>query len=189
MTEDLEAWPLPKGADVATQEPVDIERFDVYGLSMGPPEEEPIGLFLARAARSVSRTFEASLADQGGSLASWLVLASLAGGLHGSQRSIASAVGVEGPTLTHHLNRLQAAGLVTRERDPGNRRVHQVALTEEGRARFRSLLGTVQSFDRRLRAGFTPDELATLRQLLQRLADNAQGADEVATRQEEETSP
>jgi MarR family transcriptional regulator for hemolysin len=169
---------------------IEIECFDLNPLVMAPPpEEEPIGLFVARSARSVSRAFESSLVDQEGSLASWLVLASLAGGLHRSQRSIASAVGVEGSTLTHHLNRLQTAGLVTRERDPQNRRVHQVALTAEGRARFRSLLGTVQAFDRRLRAGLTPEELATLRQLLQRLADSAEDADKMRTRQERGTLP
>ena len=106
-----------------------------------------------------------------------------------SRTVVASAVGIEGPTLTHHLNRLETAGLITRERDPQNRRVHQVALTTEGRARFGSLLGTVRAFDRRLRAGFTLEELATLRLLLQRLADNAERDDEVPTRQAEGALP
>lgn len=142
--------------------------------------QEPIGLFVARSSKAVSRAFDSVLADRGGSLATWLVLASLAGGLHGSQRSIADAVGVEGPTLTHHLNRMEAAGLVTRERDPQNRRVHQVELTREGREEFRALLGGVQAFDRRLRKNFTDAEMATLRSLLQRLADNATANDSAA---------
>jgi MarR family transcriptional regulator for hemolysin len=146
---------------------------------MAPPQE-PIGLFVTRSSKAVSRAFDSALADRGGSLATWLVLASLAGGLHGSQRSIADAVGVEGPTLTHHLNRMEAAGLVTRERDPHNRRVHQVELTREGREEFRALLGGVQAFDRRLRKNFTDAELATLRSLLQRLADNATANDPAA---------
>jgi MarR family transcriptional regulator for hemolysin len=48
-----------------------------------------------------------------------------------------------------------------------------VALTDDGRAVFHELLGSVVSFDERLRAGFTDDELATLRVLLQRIAANA----------------
>ena len=98
------------------------------------PQEEPIGLFVTRTARALGRSFDSALNEQGGSLPSWLVLASLAGGLHNSQRSIAAAVGVEGPTLTHHLNRMEETGLVTGERDPKNRRAHQVELTAEGRA-------------------------------------------------------
>jgi MarR family transcriptional regulator for hemolysin len=141
-----------------------------------PPTTDPIGLFVARRAKALSRSFDAALAAQGGSLASWLVLTSLMGGSHRSQRAIAAEVGVEGPTLTHHLNRMEAAGLVTRVRDPQNRRAHQVELTDEGRATFRSLLGAVQAFDERLRADLTDDELQTLRRLLSRLAANAAGA-------------
>jgi MarR family transcriptional regulator for hemolysin len=137
------------------------------------PNEEPIGLFVTRTAKTLSRAFDAALAERDGSLAAWLVLASLAGGLHQSQRSIAAAVGVEGPTLTHHLNRMEAEGLVTRERDPDNRRAHQVGLTPAGQTAFHSLLAVVQAFDRRLRSNFTPEELAQLRALLQRLAANA----------------
>ncbi|MGH9289016.1 MAG: MarR family winged helix-turn-helix transcriptional regulator [Acidimicrobiales bacterium] len=146
---------------------------------MGPPDE-PIGLFVTRRAKTLSRAFDGALAEAGGSLASWLVLASLKGGLHGTQREIADDVGVEGPTLTHHLNRMEAAGLVTRARDPRNRRAHQVELTAEGELEFRTLLRRVQAFDRRLREGFTDDELATLRRLLQRLADNALTRDDEA---------
>jgi MarR family transcriptional regulator for hemolysin len=137
------------------------------------PNEEPIGLFVTRTAKTLSRAFDAALAERDGSLAAWLVLASLAGGLHQSQRSIAAAVGVEGPTLTHHLNRMEAEGLVTRERDPDNRRAHQVGLTPAGQTAFHSLLAVVQAFDRRLRSNFTAEELAQLRALLQRLAANA----------------
>ena len=140
---------------------------------MGPPRVEPIGLQLTRTAKILSRAFDDALAEAGGSLPMWLVLVSLKGQAHGAQREIAEAVGIEGPTLTHHLNRMEAAGLVTRRRDPDNRRVHLVELTEEGDATFFRLLQTVMAFDRRLQEGFTDDELATLRVSLQRLRSNA----------------
>jgi len=140
--------------------------------------QDPIGLFVTRTARSLSRAFESVLASAGGSLATWLVLASLKGGLHQSQREIADELGVEGPTLTHHLNRMEAAGLVTRTRNPSNRRVHDVELTAEGDRVFLSLVGVVRDFDRHLREGFSDRDLATLRRLLRRLGDNAVSAPE-----------
>src|SRR6478735_5869003 len=145
-------------------------------VGMVSPPEEPIGLLVSRTAKTLSRSLDAALAERGGSLPSWLVLTSVIGGMHGSQRSIAAEIGVEGPTLTHHLNRMEAAGLVTRQRDAHNRRIHQVELTAVGRAEFRSLLRVVQGYDARLRAGFTDDELTTLRDLLHRLTANARGA-------------
>ena len=136
--------------------------------------EEPIGLSVTRSARTLSRAFDASLAERGGSLATWAVLVSLAGdGIHRSQRSIAAAAGIEGPTLTHHLHRMETAGLVRRTRDPNDRRAQSVALTPEGRDAFVGMLEVVRDFDRRLRADLSDSEVDTLRSLLTRLVANA----------------
>lgn len=133
---------------------------------------EPIGVRLARTAKVAGRAFDDALAGVDGSVPMWLVLVSLKAGRHGAQRGLAEAVGIEGPTLTHHLNRMEAAGLLTRTRDPHNRRVHQVELTDAGEAAFQRLLGTVISFDARLRSGFTADELSALGDMLDRLRRN-----------------
>jgi MarR family transcriptional regulator, transcriptional regulator for hemolysin len=140
---------------------------------MPPPETEPIGLQLTRSAKVVSRAFDGALSRAGGSLPTWLVLVSLKSKQHGAQRDLARAVGIEGPTLTHHLNRMETVGLITRTRRPDNRRVHDVTLTEAGEATFQHLLATVVAFDEQLRTGLTTRELATLSQLLQRLRTNA----------------
>jgi MarR family transcriptional regulator for hemolysin len=136
------------------------------------PDVDPIGLQLARVARTVSRAFDAALAEAGGSLPMWLVLVSLKGRAHGAQRELAAVIGIEDATLTHHLNKMERAGLVTRKRDPDNRRVHQVALTKSGEALFFSLLERVVSFDQRLRAGLSDRDLGEARRLLDRLAAN-----------------
>lgn len=148
-------------------------------LSVNPPATEPIGLQLARTAKLMSRAFDDALAEAGGTLPMWLIVSSLKGALRGAQRDLAAAVGVEGPTLTHHLNRMEAAGLVTRTRDPKNRRVHRVELTQAGDAVFARLLTTVIAFDARLRAGFTDTELAGLRDILGRLQANVAAVDPV----------
>src|SRR5215831_1990799 len=122
---------------------------------MPPPIVEPIGVHLTRVSKRLSRAFADTLAAAGGSVPTWLVLVSLQGRAHGAQRQLADAVGIEGATLTHHLNRMEAEGLVTRERDPDNRRAQRVELTEAGRAQFAQLLGPVSDFDRRLQFGFS----------------------------------
>src|SRR5919112_226364 len=139
-----------------------------YGPGVGPPVREPVGLVLARTAKVVSRAFDDALVEAGGSLPTWLILVSLQRGEHGAQRELAEAVGIEGPTLTHHLNRMEAAGLVTRTRDPANRRVHRVELTDAGKESFRRLLTAVTAFDRRLRRGLGRSEVEGLEDLLGR---------------------
>jgi MarR family transcriptional regulator for hemolysin len=133
---------------------------------------QPIGLQIARTAKTLSRAFDQALSRSGGSLPVWLVLMSLKGERHGQQGDLAAAVGIEGPTLTHHLNRMEAQGMVVRSRDPGNRRVQRVELTAKGHALFGRLLQEVIEFDRSLRKGISEAELSTLRALLDRLREN-----------------
>src|SRR6266568_4148416 len=139
---------------------------------MGPPERHPIGLRLAQVAKVVSRAFDDALAQAGGSLPMWLVLISLKSGQAASQRQLAATVGIQGATLTHHLNAMETAGLVTRHRDPANCRVHVVQVTPEGDALFFRLRDAATAFDQRLRSGLDERDLAQIEDLLTRLRDN-----------------
>jgi MarR family transcriptional regulator for hemolysin len=68
---------------------------------------------------------------------------------------------------------MEEAGLLTRRRDPRNRRVHVVELTEDGDALFHRLRKAATAFDRRLRSGLAEEDVAQLELLLGRLVDNA----------------
>jgi MarR family transcriptional regulator for hemolysin len=141
-------------------------------LGVPRPRTEPIGQHLTRASKGVARAFDEALAAHGCSHPVWLILLALQGRRHRAQRELAEAVGIEGPTLTHHLNRLELAGLVVRMRDPQNRRVHRVDLTPAGQAWFHEMLATVIDFDARLRAGLSDEEVAAAHDLLDRLQAN-----------------
>jgi MarR family transcriptional regulator for hemolysin len=138
------------------------------------PLTEPIGLEVNRTGRQLHKAFDDALAAAGGSLPMWLILTALKRGDHTMQRDIAAAVGIEDATLTHHLNRMETAGLIARHRPPDNRRTQIVSLTPEGNACFGRLLETVAAFDRRLRGDLTETDLDALRGLLSRLRENMQ---------------
>lgn len=133
----------------------------------------PIGLRLTQVSRAVSRAFDEALAGAGGSLPIWLVLLNLKTRSLANQRALAEAMGIREATLTHHLNAMEASGLVTRHRDPANRRVHVVALTETGEQAFLRLSDAALAFDRQLRRGVSDADAATLSEILGRLAANA----------------
>jgi MarR family transcriptional regulator for hemolysin len=140
---------------------------------MGPPAVLPIGLHLAQTAKAVSRAFDEALAAAGGSVPIWLILISLKGKPLANQRELANAVGIREATLTHHLNAMDAGGLVTRRRDPANRRVHLVEITEQGEKAFDRLRTAAVAFDAKLRAGFGEEEITVLGRMLDRLRGNA----------------
>jgi MarR family transcriptional regulator, transcriptional regulator for hemolysin len=139
---------------------------------MPRPVRQPIGLHLAQVAKVVSRAFDAALAGAGGSLPVWLVLISLKSRPSASQRQLADAAGIQGATLTHHLNAMESAGLITRRRDPANRRVHMVELTPAGDELFLRLRAAAAAFDEQLRTGLPEHDLNQLAELLTRLRGN-----------------
>ena len=127
------------------------------------PKGVPIGLQLARTSKVVSRAFNDALTAAGGSLPVWLILSALRGGPPASQQRLAATVGIEGPTLTRHLDGLEAAGLVRRIPHPDDRRAFQVEPTAAGEKLHAELLQVVIAFNRRLTAGLSEGDLDNLR--------------------------
>jgi MarR family transcriptional regulator, transcriptional regulator for hemolysin len=110
----------------------------------------------------------------------WLVLLNLKIHPSANQRELAAAVGVREATLTHHLNSMEADGLLTRRRDETNRRVHVVELTEAGEAAFVKLRQAATAFDKRLRRGLGDDDIAELERVLGQLVANVGEGEEGA---------
>jgi MarR family transcriptional regulator, transcriptional regulator for hemolysin len=134
--------------------------------------DTPIGLLLASTSKTVGRAFNDALAEVGGSLPVWLVLSSLRSGERRTQQELARAIGIEGPTLTRHLDGLEDAGLVRRRRVEGDRRAVRVELTDAGEELHGRLLQAVIAFNKRLTDGVSDQELARLRRSLERLSTN-----------------
>jgi DNA-binding MarR family transcriptional regulator len=71
--------------------------------------------------------------------------------------------------MTNRLDRLEAAGLVTRELDRDNRRSVRVTLTADGRARVDAAVTDHVANEERLLASLSRDERARLDELLRTL--------------------
>jgi MarR family transcriptional regulator, transcriptional regulator for hemolysin len=136
------------------------------------PDGPPIGLLLATTSKTVGRAFNDTLAAHGGSIPIWLILNALKNEPRRTQLELARAVGIEGPTMTRHLDGLEQAGLVERRRDSVDRRAVQVQLTRAGHALHGRLLKAVIAFNRQLRTGLSRADVDTLRRLLGQLHKN-----------------
>ena len=143
-------------------------------MSDQSPPEEPLVTRVSATAKQLARAFEEVLTTAGGSTSTWLVLSALKADDHRTHGDLARAIGLKEPTLTYHVEALRRRGFVTREREPGNRRVQRVVLTDAGEQLFLRLRRAAASFDGRLRAGLDEDDLSALRRLLAQLTENAQ---------------
>ncbi|MDP9258193.1 MAG: MarR family transcriptional regulator [Actinomycetota bacterium] len=136
------------------------------------PHGTPTGLKLATTSKAVGAAFNAALSAEGGSVPVWLILSSLKQSLWSTQLDLARSLGIEGPTLTRHLDNLERNGLVSRRRSETDRRAFHVELTEAGETAYDRLLGAVIAFNQRLSSGLSRDDLRRLDEMLTRLADN-----------------
>ena len=132
-----------------------------------------VGPHLRIAAKSARMLLERHLTQAGASFGTWTVLAVLESGGPVIQRILAASLGIEGPTLTRHLDRLEELGLIHRNRAGQDRRYAVVELTAGGRALCHDLDAIARSADAQLLDGFTDEETVQLKSMLQRLAGNA----------------
>jgi len=130
----------------------------MYRLTADAPMTKRI-VFLGKALREV---FQAMLAEQGCTMPTWQVLDSAQRSPGLSQVHLAAQIGIEGPTLARHLDRLCAEGLVERQRDVQDRRIVRIALTPSGHERWAELKHLADDMDDRLLRCLSAQQQATL---------------------------
>ena len=88
------------------------------------------------------------------------------------QSQLAACMGVEPPTATKMLQRMEHAGLIERRPDPEDARVSRVYLTERGHALEQPVLDVWKQLETLTVAGFSATELALLHRLLMQVSEN-----------------
>ena len=136
------------------------------------PISETTGYLLARACKAHRGNVGAALAEVGLHVGQEMVLLHLwrEDGLSPSE--LAERLGVEPPTVTNMLSRMERAGLLERCRDPEDARCTRVYLTEKGRRLHEPVERRWEEAEKRALAGITAEEEYLLRGLLARIHDN-----------------
>jgi MarR family transcriptional regulator for hemolysin len=124
------------------------------------------------AARSSRTFFEERLAEAGASFATWTVLAVLKAQGPMIQRALAQHLGIEGPTLSRHLEALERRGLIVRTRAGADRRAVSVELTAEGSELHARIAMVAVSSQEHMLRNLTDQDVAHLQDLLDRILDN-----------------
>src|SRR5215475_11847342 len=96
--------------------------------------ERQVCFALAVATRSVLSIYRPLLEPMGLTHPQYLVMLALWGRSPLAVKELIELLQLDGPTLSPLLKRLEAAGLVTRTRDPQDERQLRVGLTPRGRA-------------------------------------------------------
>jgi len=130
------------------------------------------GWWVISTARALERAMTAELRPLGITYRQCLVLAALA--QHGplSQAELARDLGIEPPTLTGVLSRMERDGWVERRTCPTDARKNLVHPRPQSQDVWDRIVATALPLRQKATAGVSQDELHTLRTLLSRLRDN-----------------
>ncbi len=134
--------------------------------------EESTGFTLAKVCRAHRGNVGELLAEVGLHVGQEMVLIELwrEDGLRGGE--LAERLGVEPPTVTKMLRRLERCGLVSRRRDPEDARSFRVYLTDEGRSLEEPVARCWESADEKTLAGMSAAERRTFHRLLTKVRAN-----------------
>lgn len=130
------------------------------------------GYLLSRAAQQCRSHFDTLAAPLGIHGRHFGVLAVLGEGKPLSQIEMGKWLGIDRNTMVLLLDDLEARGLVTRRRDPRDRRAHCVALTDAGRDTLAQSMDLARRTNEDVLAPLSPDERAQLHRLLSRLFES-----------------
>ena len=126
---------------------------------------------LNQAAEESSIAFQRHYKNRYGMLRTeWRVLFHL--GRYGEMtaKEIGERARIHKTKVSRAVQKLADRRFLTRKKDENDRRSERLELTQAGLAAYRDLRGVAQEYDAKLVSGFDPEDVATLRRLLTRLA-------------------
>jgi DNA-binding MarR family transcriptional regulator len=131
------------------------------------------GMLLQMAHRSSHQRLAAALLPLGLEVRDFGVLAFLARGPL-SQRQLIDVLGVDKSTMVRVVDDLERQGLLTRRRDPHDRRAHAVELTDHGRQRLNAAQAAARDLGADLFGWLSDRDRRRLHTTLQRIIQTAQ---------------
>ncbi|MET4701774.1 MarR family transcriptional regulator for hemolysin [Constrictibacter sp. MBR-5] len=141
-------------------------------------DQERFGLHLGLVARLWRAEIDRRLAAFGLNESRWLTLlhlSRLAGAA--TQRELAEAVGVRGPTLVRTLDRLEAEGLIERRTEATDRRTKSVHLRPQAAPVLRRIEATVAAVRAEILSDISHAEVATCLKVFEKIAGKLGGAE------------
>ncbi len=145
------------------------------GLAVGEEDEARryIGLRLAVIARLLRNNFDRRVAGLHVTRSQWAMIAVAARHPGATQRMMAESLEISEASAGRLIDRLCVDGLLERRDRADDRRARAVYVTDAARPLLQQLAVIAEEGEERLLRGFSPQDIATLESLLDRLYANA----------------
>ena len=134
---------------------------------------ESVGYLIKRVRGAMSTAVDRELVDfdiSHDQLTSLMLIAKMSGA---TAAELSREISCDTSSMTRMIDRLEAKGMVKRSRSEDDRRIIWIAITESGRELADRLPELLVRVTNRHLAGFSADEVDTLKSLLRRMLENA----------------
>jgi DNA-binding MarR family transcriptional regulator len=136
--------------------------------------EQSVGHLMNKVLSSILVQADARLAQYNLTYVQWVPLYKLLMCESTTSASLARDMSIDPAALTRSLNRLEAKGLIQRDRSTQDRRVVHLSLTDAGREVVQHVPGVLADVLNGHLQGFSADEWALMLKLLQRMLSNGE---------------
>ncbi|QXZ11335.1 MarR family winged helix-turn-helix transcriptional regulator [Comamonas sp. Y33R10-2] len=143
--------------------------------------DQSIGFLMRRVLGSILQQADAQLAEHGLTYVQWLPLYKLLMDANTNSSDLAKALGMDPASVTRALDRIEAKGLLRRERSSSDRRVVHLALTQEGKRVATHVPKVLTQVLNGHLSGFSHSECTLMLSMLQRMLSNGDALREAMT--------
>ena len=138
-------------------------------------KQDSVGYLVTLAHRTLSKNLETQLQPFNLTANQWAPLLAIAHGQCDTVAGCARETGIDAGAMTRMLDRLEAKGLLRRQRSNNDRRVVNVALTTAGKTVAREIPPVISNVLNQQLQGFSQYEFEIIKDLLQRFLANGEG--------------
>jgi DNA-binding MarR family transcriptional regulator len=150
-------------------------------VSVSPPPysvenyrlDDSVGYLIKRVRMVFSAAVDREMAEYDISYDQWGIVLTIAKGRGETAAELSREMCCDTGSMTRMIDRLEAKGMVKRTRSEDDRRIVRLALTESGQALADRLPEVMVRVLNRHLAGFSPEEVDLLKNLLKRILANA----------------
>ena len=133
-----------------------------------------IALLLAQLGQHAADRYNARIAELELTAPQAGILRAIAGEPGRSQQALSEQLGLLPSRVVAFIDDLERRGLLQRRRNPGDRRLYALYLTEQGDALMDELAAVSEAHEREISAGLTEQQRLVLGELLAGLAERLQ---------------
>ena len=131
--------------------------------------DDGVGMLAARISGTMRRQVERRMVGHGLTAAQWKPLWLIDRGIAGTAQALTCVTETDPGAMTRMLDRLEAKGLIERERSAADRRVVKLRLTDAGRDVVRHIPFVLAEVNNAALRGFSRDEFEQLKTFLKRM--------------------